>query len=66
MKKTILGACLVAVTLTLSGCYVSGMEQDRSTDSLREETITLNDGRTIVCVIYASGYKGGLSCDWGD
>lgn len=65
MNKRIIPALAGAVVLAgvLAGC-ASGFESERSTGSLREETITISDGRTVHCVIYASGYRGGLSCDW--
>jgi hypothetical protein len=63
-----------AVTLALAatalvGCapapHVEGSQQvvDNS-GYLYEAHKTLADGRTVTCVIYAYGYKGGLSCDW--
>lgn len=33
-------------------------------DSLKESHITLEDGRTINCVIYDDFRQGGVSCDW--
>ncbi len=64
-KTKIWAAVTLALAATaLVGCTPSGAEQNRSADSLRQESITLQDGRTVQCVIYASGYKGGLSCDW--
>lgn len=58
----LIGAALLALSLT--GCEPQGAEQSSSTRALREESITLHDGRQITCVVYASGYQGGLSCDW--
>ena len=55
---------IALVAAALVGCSAGGSEQGASTDKLRQESITLEDGRTVQCVIYASGYKGGLSCDW--
>ena len=61
--KPLLALSGILILLTVASC-ASGTEQDRSTGSLRQESIVLEDGRTVECVIYASGYKGGLSCDW--
>lgn len=37
-------------------------------DSTHENTLTPReitvDGRDVICVIYKSGYGGGVSCDW--
>ncbi|WP_036321742.1 hypothetical protein [Microbacterium sp. B24] len=57
-----LGAVVLAATL--AGCAATGAEQGASTDALRQESITLQDGRTVQCVVYSAPYKGGLSCDW--
>lgn len=61
---------LAAVTcLALAGCS-NGGSPDEDGDagsagrSLYERTITLTDGRTVTCVEFAAGYKGGVSCDW--
>ncbi len=63
--KRLLAMTALAVVLLTAGCTTTeGQEQDRTTDTLRQESITLDDGRTVQCVIYASGYKGGVSCDW--
>ena len=57
-------AAAVVLALVLSGCAADGIEKDSSTDRLREETITLQDGRVVHCIVYKSGYAGGLSCDF--
>jgi len=61
MKK-ITAVAAVVLVMALAGC--SGSEQERSTETLRQESIVLEDGRTVECVIYASYNNGGLSCDW--
>ena len=62
MKK-ITAVAAAALVMALAGC-ASGSEQERSTETLRQESIVLEDGRTVECVIYASYNNGGLSCDW--
>lgn len=66
MKRRGVGAAVALSVLlaALAGCATDGSELSRSTDTLRQESITLDDGRTVQCVIYSAGYKGGLSCDW--
>lgn len=66
MRKSRIWAGVTAALLAtaLVGCTSTGAERNSSTDTLREETITVQDGRTVHCVIYSAGYKGGLSCDW--
>lgn len=68
MRKSRIWAGVTAALLAtaLVGCtsMSTGVEQGSSTSALREETITVQDGRTVHCVVYSSGYKGGLSCDW--
>lgn len=63
------GVALVA-TLALAGCATGGspaVDEDAGTvaDTLYERKIQLTDGREITCIVYSSGYRGGLSCDWG-
>lgn len=31
---------------------------------LREEYMTLSDGRVVTCISWKTAYAGGLSCDW--
>lgn len=66
MKKTFT-ALAIAGTLLLSGCATGGSNESsagKESERLHERTITLQDGRTITCVIYNQYQKGGLSCDW--
>ncbi|UUX60154.1 hypothetical protein [Glutamicibacter halophytocola] len=63
MKKKLTALALVAVALT--GC--ANGNPDPATGepgSLYEENVTLRDGRELTCIVYARGYKGGVSCDW--
>lgn len=61
---------LCGLAFGLSGCTESGSAGRESGTfpvsdyTLSEEHITLQDGRKVTCIKYASGYKGGLSCDW--
>ena len=61
MKKL---AVVLASLLILSGCGREGVAVSRTNDNLTEESITLSDGREVVCVVYKHGRAGGLSCDW--
>ncbi|MFR6070072.1 hypothetical protein [Bifidobacterium adolescentis] len=36
----------------------------RSSDDIKECTVTLSDTRQVVCVVYSVYQRGGLSCDW--
>ena len=59
------------IALMLAGCTTTrdGDEPAVSrsvSGKLREAEIELTDGRTVTCVVYSSGYKGGLSCDWAE
>lgn len=66
MKKAII-ALAAAGVLLLSGCASEGSDDSRAGDessNLYERTITLEDGRTVTCVVYTQYQKGGLSCDW--
>ena len=73
MRRTIALLLLsVAAILFLTGCSVTEYEkaqksdtQKRTNEGLFESPIVLKDGRTITCIVYSSGYQGGLSCDWG-
>lgn len=58
------GATIALALTLLVGCSADGSEQSTSTDMLRQESITLDDGRTVQCVVYATINAGGLSCDW--
>ena len=72
MKKRTYGvvAATALAVLALAGCggqaATPAPESTVAPESTRldERTIKLRDGRTLTCVIYHSGYAGGLSCDW--
>jgi len=55
---------VLVVALLLAGCGAD-ITPEGKPSNVNEITKTLDDGRTVVCLIYASGYRGGLSCDWG-
>lgn len=62
MKKF---AVVLATLLVLSGCgRTSQSDIEKTSTYLKEGSITLSDGRVVVCIIYKRGYAGGLSCDW--
>lgn len=62
VMRVVVFFALCGLAFGLSGCTESGSVGSDYT--LSEEHITLQDGRKVTCVKYASGYKGGLSCDW--
>jgi hypothetical protein len=53
-----LGAIIVIIALILSGCGNSVMAP---TNTLKSQTLRVEDGREIQCVVYV-GYS--VSCDW--
>lgn len=61
-KRIIATAGIIAVTLTLTACGAEYL------DSTHEKHFTTKvipvEGREVTCVIYQSGSRGGLSCDW--
>ena len=62
MKKL---AVVLAILLVLSGCGATRQSDiEKSSANLKEGSITLSDGRVVVCIVYKRGYAGGLSCDW--
>ena len=62
MKKL---AVVLAILLVLSGCGTTRQSDiEKSSANLKEGSITLSDGRVVVCIVYKRGYAGGLSCDW--
>jgi major membrane immunogen (membrane-anchored lipoprotein) len=85
MKKVMVGVALVA-TLALAGCSGSGksdfseetpapeapsaVQRGTDADSFKENIITLNDGRTVVCLTWSEydswneTKASGLDCDW--
>lgn len=69
MRRRKLAVTLIVAALALTGCgYGGNPESDDNAGgesrNLYERSITLTDGRDVTCVVYQSGYKGGLSCDW--
>lgn len=64
---TALSALILVLALTACGSGGSP-ESDggagSSSSYLYERTVSLTDGRTVTCIVYAEGYTGGLSCDW--
>lgn len=65
MKKT-LAALAILAALTLAGCTDAGMNTDKARDFLHENSLKLDDGRTVTCIVRGtqSGNRGGISCDW--
>ncbi|MFJ6532468.1 hypothetical protein [Microbacterium sp. NPDC091662] len=55
-----------AVALALVGCGPARGVEDAGESSGRiyQSTERLADGRSVTCLVYKSGYAGGLSCDW--
>lgn len=58
-------AGLVGVLL-LAGCSSNAMTKTGTGNggSLKTYDVDLPNGNTVLCVVYESGYAGGLSCDW--
>jgi hypothetical protein len=84
MKKVMVGAALVAA-LALAGCASqksdfseetpvpeapSTVRQNANDSAFRENIITLNDGRTLICVTWSEydswneTKASGLDCNW--
>jgi len=65
-KYTLTGVAVLvlAIMMMLSGCSSSDGDYTTSTGDLREQSITLSDGRVVTCIVYQGYRKGGLSCDW--
>ena len=59
MKKAI-AAALIAATLTGCGQNDGLRDGNRPFSPFKEETVVLNDGREITCIVYSAG----ISCDW--
>lgn len=67
MKRALAGAVLVTA-LALAGCASGPDRAERTTDIAAEyvtsRQVTLSDGRTVFCVIFAYGNAGSITCDW--
>lgn len=62
MKRTITTLALVSVlALTACGADENGVPVG---SNLYEVRHTLEDGRTVTCIVHKGAYAGGLSCDW--
>ena len=60
----VVSALLLVVTLT--GCTSDNIPNDsQSAKSIGAYVVDLPEGGTVTCVVFAQGYKGGISCDWG-
>lgn len=64
MKR--LAVFALALPLLLAGCSAPGEQQQGVTQDgqVYEVKQPLADGREVTCLVYASYYQGGLSCDW--
>lgn len=56
-------AALLLLVPFLGAC---GLTTTPSTSNITEIHQKLDNGKTVDCLIFAKGYKGGLSCDWGN
>lgn len=67
MKKKLLVVIALAAML-LTGCSSDAITETGTGTggSLKTYNVDLPDGGTVLCVIFAAGYKGGLSCDWDE
>lgn len=64
-------ALITTVGLTACGAAVDepvegqgGTTEVNNYGSVTEQQIVLEDGRTVLCLIYDATRKAGLSCDW--
>ena len=63
MRKT-LAVLAVIGTLMLGGCASEAPETRTEDNTVAAYVVPLPDGDSVVCVVYAVSYRGGLSCDW--
>ena len=61
-KRITAAAGAIAAMLTLTACGAEDWDGTHE-NHLTPRVITV-DGRDVTCVIYKSGYGGGVSCDW--
>ena len=70
MKKfyTVLAVAALAVGLSACAGPVGQASKEGSVRGvMMERTITLTDGREVLCLFWGSdAYEGGMSCDWGN
>lgn len=64
MKTLTALAAIAALSLTGCGADPHTQAADTGGGHISEYHPRLEDGRTVTCLVYASGYKGGLDCDW--
>lgn len=62
--SALLGA--LVLTFALAGCSATreGAMPEHNTRGLSQREITLDDGRSVTCIVYGKVNGGGLSCDW--
>jgi uncharacterized lipoprotein YajG len=64
-KLTALAVAGCAALALLTGCGISSPTAETTNNKrVYEDHIKLEDGRTVTCLVYAAGNKGGLNCDW--
>ena len=60
-------AIAAVALLALAGCSGEGMGDignDGGAGSAIPHRVTLDDGRTVQCVVFVGYNKGAISCDW--
>lgn len=73
-RKLITAGAGVFMILALAGCAApqppvpapTKTSSDYEGTGLYTKEVPLPDGSTVLCVVYSSGPRGGISCDWGD
>ena len=61
-RITAVAAGTIALMTALTACSAEDWDSTHE-KNLTPKVITVDD-REVTCVIYKSGYAGGLSCDW--
>lgn len=61
-KRITAAAGAIALALTLTACGAENWDSSHE-KNLTPKVVTV-DGREVTCILYKSGYAGGLSCDW--